>query len=81
MAARAALAYAQDLLLPIAEAMGDLLCNVDFASVRKCESPACTLWFRDVSKNHTRRWCSMAICGNRAKAAAHRAKVRAARHR
>ena len=66
----------EDLLIPVAEAMGDLICRVDLASVKKCEGPSCTLWFHDVSKNHTRRWCSMAVCGNRAKAAAHRAKKR-----
>jgi predicted RNA-binding Zn ribbon-like protein len=64
------------LLLPIAEAMGDLVCEKDFALVRKCEGPTCTLWFLDVSKAHARRWCSMAVCGNRAKAAAHRARAR-----
>lgn len=69
------------LLLPIAEAMGDLICRADFARVKNCEGPACTMWFHDISKNHTRRWCSMAVCGNRAKAAAHRAKLRTARSR
>ncbi len=64
------------LLLPIAEAMGDLVCEKDFIMVRKCENPTCTLWFLDVSKAHARRWCSMAVCGNRAKAAAHRARAR-----
>lgn len=65
----------ETLLLPIAEAMGDLVCQSDFTFVRKCESPTCTLWFVDVSKGHGRRWCSMAVCGNRAKAAAHRARA------
>jgi predicted RNA-binding Zn ribbon-like protein len=64
------------LLLPIAEAMGNLICEQDFTLVRKCEGPTCTLWFLDVSKAHGRRWCSMAVCGNRAKAAAHRARAR-----
>jgi predicted RNA-binding Zn ribbon-like protein len=64
------------LLLPIAEAMSDLVCEKDFTLVRKCEGPTCTLWFLDVSKAHARRWCSMAVCGNRAKAAAHRARAR-----
>jgi predicted RNA-binding Zn ribbon-like protein len=67
---------APSLLLPIAEAMGDLVCRKDFTMVRRCEGPSCTLWFLDVSKAHARRWCSMALCGNRAKAAAHRARVR-----
>jgi predicted RNA-binding Zn ribbon-like protein len=67
---------AETLLLPIADAIGNLVCEKDFSLVRKCEGPACTLWFLDVSKAHARRWCSMAVCGNRAKAAAHRARAR-----
>jgi len=63
---------APDLLVPIGEAMADLLCAADFRLVRKCGNPACTLWFLDATKAHRRRWCTMAICGNRAKAAAHR---------
>lgn len=70
---------ADALLLPLAEAMGDAICQADFARVKNCEGPTCTLWFHDISKNHTRRWCSMAVCGNRAKAAAHRAKKKSAR--
>lgn len=35
--------------------------------VRKCANPECLLWFLDVSKNGSRRWCSMETCGNRAK--------------
>ncbi len=69
----------EDLLLPIAAAMADLICHADFERIKNCEGPTCTMWFHDVSKNHTRRWCAMAVCGNRAKAAAHRAKKRAAR--
>ena len=64
------------LLLPIADAIGDLVCEKDFALVRKCEGPGCTLWFLDVSKGHARRWCSMGVCGNRVKAAAHRTRAR-----
>src|SRR5215471_5245140 len=67
---------ARSLLLPIAEAMGELVCEKDFALVRNCQGPTCTLLFLDVSKGHARRWCSMAVCGNRAKAAAHRARAR-----
>jgi predicted RNA-binding Zn ribbon-like protein len=64
------------LLLPVAEAIGDLVCCKDFTLVRTCEGPTCTMWFHDVSKGHGRRWCSMAVCGNRAKAVAHRARAR-----
>jgi predicted RNA-binding Zn ribbon-like protein len=61
--------------LKIAEAMGGLVCDKGFTLVRKCKGPACTLWFLDVSKAHARRWYSMVVCGNRAKAA-HRARAR-----
>ena len=64
------------LLLPIAEAIGDFVCTADFRLVRTCEGPACTMVIYDRTKAHKRRWCSMAVCGNRAKAAAHRAKRR-----
>ncbi|WP_336212453.1 CGNR zinc finger domain-containing protein [Nonomuraea sp. LPB2021202275-12-8] len=35
--------------------------------VRACAGPQCVLWFLDVSRNGSRRWCSMEGCGNRAK--------------
>jgi predicted RNA-binding Zn ribbon-like protein len=56
------------LLVPIAESAADLLCFGDLAQVKKCENETCVLHFYDTSKNHRRRWCSMAACGNRAKA-------------
>ena len=60
-----------DLLVPIAEDAADLLCKGDRERVRKCGSPACVLFFYDTSRNRTRRWCSMDLCGNRAKVAAY----------
>jgi predicted RNA-binding Zn ribbon-like protein len=45
--------------------------------VRACAHPHCVLYFYDTSKNGTRRWCSMAACGNRAKAARHYARKHA----
>ncbi len=59
------------LIVPIAEAASDLLCQGNLALVRKCDNPHCILYFYDTTKNHARRWCSMAGCGNRMKAAAH----------
>ncbi|MEW6269811.1 MAG: ABATE domain-containing protein [Thermodesulfobacteriota bacterium] len=64
------------LLVPLAEAASDLLCEADLARVRRCENPACILYFYDASKNHGRRWCSMSGCGNRMKAAAHYRRTR-----
>lgn len=39
--------------------------------IKQCAHEHCVLWFYDTSKNGTRRWHSMATCGNRAKAARH----------
>lgn len=39
--------------------------------IKQCSHPQCVLWFYDTSKNGTRRWHSMATCGNRVKAARH----------
>jgi predicted RNA-binding Zn ribbon-like protein len=58
------------LLGPVAEAASNLLCYGNPAYVRKCENPACVLYFYDGTKNHSRRWCSMKACGNRTKVAA-----------
>jgi len=66
------------LLLPIAEAMARFVCEEDFTHVKTCEGPTCTLMFVDRTRGHARRWCSMAICGNRAKQAAHRHRLKRA---
>ncbi|MGC1411152.1 MAG: ABATE domain-containing protein [Acetobacteraceae bacterium] len=60
------------LLLPIGEALAQLVCAEDFSNVKACEGHPCTLFFADHTRGRARRWCSMAICGNRAKQAAHR---------
>jgi predicted RNA-binding Zn ribbon-like protein len=67
---------AESLLMPIVEALAKLVCEEDFTYVKACEGPQCTLLFADHTRGHARRWCSMAICGNRAKVAAHRARLR-----
>jgi predicted RNA-binding Zn ribbon-like protein len=63
---------ADDLLLPIAQAIAELVCTADFAEVKQCEGSTCVLHFLDTTRGGRRRWCSMAVCGNRAKQAAHR---------
>ena len=67
----------ESLLLPIGEALARFVCEEDFANVKACEGHSCTLVFADHSRRQARRWCSMAICGNRAKQAAHRNRLRA----
>lgn len=44
--------------------------------LRHCAHPDCVLYFYDVSPKANRRWCSMAGCGNRAKAARHYARAK-----
>src|SRR5215472_2747351 len=67
------------LLLPIGETLAQFVCSEDFSHVKACEGSACTLLFADHTRGRARRWCSMAICGNRAKQAAHRQRVKAHR--
>jgi predicted RNA-binding Zn ribbon-like protein len=58
-------------LVPVARSAAELVQEAPGTPVRKCASPQCVLYFCDVSRTRTRRWCSMAVCGNRAKVAAH----------
>ena len=67
----------ESLLLPIAEVLAKFVCEEDFANVKACEGHTCTLVFADRTRRRARRWCSMAICGNRAKQAAHRGRLKA----
>lgn len=63
---------AKELLLPLAEAAADLIATGNFDLIKKCQSNHCLLWFYDLTRSHRRRWCSMALCGNRHKVAAFR---------
>ena len=69
------------LLGPVADAASDLLCHRDLALILKCGNPRCILYFYDTTKNHARRWCSMTVCGNRMKVAAHHRRRRRIRPR
>ena len=62
---------AHQLLGLLAEAATDLLCTCDLSLIKKCQNPECVLFFYDTTKNHARHWCSMSLCGNRSKVAAH----------
>jgi predicted RNA-binding Zn ribbon-like protein len=67
----------ESLLIPIGEALARVVVDQDFTHVKACEGQACTLMFADHTRGHARRWCSMGVCGNRAKVAAHRSRQRA----
>lgn len=55
-------------LWAITQSAADLLTSAAIAHVNECRSPTCRWLFLDTSKNHSRRWCDMSICGNRMKA-------------
>ncbi len=58
-------------LVPVARSAAELIEEGPGAPVRKCANPKCVLYFYDASRTGKRRWCSMAVCGNRMKVAAH----------
>jgi predicted RNA-binding Zn ribbon-like protein len=66
----------QSLLLPIGEVLAKFSCDENFADVKACEGASCTLMFVDHTRRKARRWCTMAVCGNRAKQAAHRDRLK-----
>jgi predicted RNA-binding Zn ribbon-like protein len=66
----------ESLLLPIGEKLAKFVCEEDFANVKACEGHSCTLTFADRTRGRARRWCSMAVCGNRAKQAGHRNRLK-----
>lgn len=66
----------ESLLLPIGEALAKFVCDEDLSHVKACEGHNCTMLFADHTRRRARRWCAMAICGNRAKQAAHRSRLK-----
>lgn len=58
------------LLAALARSAAELLVEGYNAPIRRCANPACRLFFYDNSRTRRRRWCSMAVCGNRHKVAA-----------
>jgi predicted RNA-binding Zn ribbon-like protein len=63
---------AESLLIPIADVIARVLVEEDFTHIKACEGHSCTLMFVDRTRARRRRWCSMGVCGNRAKVSAHR---------
>ena len=58
-------------LWPVARAAAELLTSEEWRKARMCAADDCGWLFLDTSKNHSRRWCDMNTCGNRAKARSH----------
>ncbi len=68
-----------ELLSPVLWSAADLLAGPRRARLRVCANPSCGYVFIDDSKSANRRWCTMAACGNRAKAQRHYQKAKAAK--
>jgi predicted RNA-binding Zn ribbon-like protein len=62
----------ESVLAPVAEELAKVICYLNFEYIKGCEGKKCVLLFYDETRQHRRRWCSMAICGNRAKQEAYR---------
>lgn len=58
--------------MSLAETIAHLLAEGDLQFMRVCEHPECTPRFYDRTKSHKRRWCSIAVHGNRHKVAEYR---------
>ena len=67
-----------DALARLADPLVNELAAGNEDRVRICDNETCRWFFYDESRAGRRRWCDMASCGNRAKAARHRARVKAA---
>lgn len=61
---------------PIVYSAAKLLASSGLDRVRQCAGDDCGWLFLDTSRNHSRRWCDMADCGNRAKARRHYRRTR-----
>ena len=61
----------------LSESIARELIQGDTSRLRICENPQCRWVFKDTSRTGRRKWCSMRSCGNRAKVARHRARLKA----
>jgi len=67
-------------LQPLVESAVSLLTSTKLERLRRCGNSTCYWLFIDETKNHSRRWCEMASCGNVVKVRRHREKARSAAH-
>ena len=56
------------MLWPVIKSTAELLTSGELERVRECAAAECAWLFIDGSRNGTRRWCDMTVCGNRNKA-------------
>ncbi|HEY6557834.1 MAG TPA: CGNR zinc finger domain-containing protein [Polyangiaceae bacterium] len=77
LAQRFRLESTEDLLALLLLQVALLVTQEEPELVKRCAGADCVLWFVDRTKAHRRLFCSAAVCGNRAKVAAFRARQRA----
>lgn len=63
-------------LWPVVASAAELLASPRLERVRECAAPTCAWLFLDHSRNRSRRWCDMTVCGNREKVSRHRQRAR-----
>ncbi|MEV0585063.1 CGNR zinc finger domain-containing protein [Nonomuraea sp. NPDC050310] len=71
-----ALPPAETALARLAVAWATLVLTGQIHRLKRCAEHTCRGAFWDSSKNHSRRWCSMRLCGNRTKARRYAARQR-----
>jgi predicted RNA-binding Zn ribbon-like protein len=57
----------ESILGPISLSALTTLLQADLTRIKQCQGDRCGWLFLDTSKNKSRRWCEMEVCGNRAK--------------
>ncbi|HET8527426.1 MAG TPA: CGNR zinc finger domain-containing protein [Gaiellaceae bacterium] len=60
--------YERSRLAGVLAALAQTMADGSFARLKACRSDTCQWAFVDNARNHSRQWCDMAVCGNRAKA-------------
>ncbi len=60
----------------VSRSAAELLTSGELSKLRQCGGPECGWMFLDTSRNHSRQWCDMRDCGNRAKVRRFRARAR-----
>jgi len=64
------------MLWPVVHSAAELLASDELSDLRECAADSCAWLFLDHSRNHSRRWCDMKVCGNRTKARRHYERAR-----
>ena len=59
---------------PILAAVAETMADGSWLRLKACRADDCKWAFVDTTRNRSRQWCDMAVCGNRAKARRYRSR-------